>query len=77
MAATALTPVEQLAEALFVSQLQPSDRPSADEVRAAIRASMLAFGGASGCAARCAAEYGEHPEVAVNRMRWALSIAQD
>lgn len=76
MAATALTPVEQLAEALFVSQLQPSDRPSAAQVRAAIEASMTAFGG-TGCAARCAAEFGEHPEVAVTRMRWALSVAGD
>jgi hypothetical protein len=77
MAATALTPVEQLAEALFVSQIQPSDSPTADEVRSAIRSSMLAFGGATGCAARCAAEFGDHPEVAVTRMRWALSIARD
>ena len=77
MAATALTPVEQLAEALFVSQLQPSDRPSADQVRAAIEASLLAFGGIDGCAARCAGEFGEHPEVAVMRMRWALSVAGD
>ncbi len=75
MAATALTPVEELAEALFVSQLQPSDHPTADEVRAAIHASFAAFGGADGCAVVCAAEYGDHPEVAVARMRWALSLA--
>jgi hypothetical protein len=77
MAATALTPVEQLAEALFVSQLQPSDRPSSAQVWAAIQASLLAFGGADGCAARCAAEFGEHPEVAVMRMRWALRVTGD
>jgi uncharacterized membrane protein len=60
------------AEALFVSPLQPSDTPSPDEVRRAILASYRAYGGAAGCAARCAAEYGEHPDEAAPRMRWAL-----
>jgi hypothetical protein len=73
--ATAYAPVEQLAEALFVSSLQPSDQPTADEVRDAIVASMRRFGGADGCAVLCAAEFGDHPEVAVMRMRWALSVA--
>jgi hypothetical protein len=73
--ATAFAPVEQLAEALFVSPLQPSDRPSAAQVRDAIVASLRAFGGVDGCAVQCAEEFGEHPEVAVMRMRWALSIA--
>jgi hypothetical protein len=71
----ALPPVEQLAEALFVSQLQPSEHPSADAVRAAIFQSLRVFGGVDGCAVQCAAEYGEHPEVAVARMQWALSVA--
>jgi uncharacterized membrane protein len=62
------------AEAVFVSDLQPSARPTPGEVSAAVLASLHAFGGATGCAAAAAAEYGEHPETAVARMRWALSL---
>jgi hypothetical protein len=63
------------AEALFVSPLQPSDRPAPQQVRAAIAASLRVHHGASGCAARMAAEYGDHPEQAATRMRWALELA--
>ncbi len=70
---TAVT-LARRAEALFVSSLQPSDCPSAVEIRSAIAASFRAYGGAAGCAARCAAEFGEHPDVAVTRMRWALAV---
>lgn len=63
------------AEALFVSCLQPSDHPTAAQVAAAIAGSMVTFGGVCGCAAALAAEYGEHPETAAARMRWALSLA--
>jgi hypothetical protein len=62
------------AEAVFVSDLQPSQRPTAGQVAAAVLASLRARGGATGCAAAVAAEYGEHPETAVARMRWALSL---
>ncbi len=68
---TAMTRARR-AEALFVSPLQPSDRPSAEDIRSAIVDSFHSYGGAAGCAVRCAGEYGEHPEVAVARMRWAL-----
>lgn len=61
------------AEALFTSPLQPSERPTTAEVRAAIRLSLRAHHGARGCAAAVAVEYGEHPETAVARMRWALA----
>jgi hypothetical protein len=58
------------ADALFASALQISDEPSAVQVRQAIdvATSML---GDLGCAARVAQEFGEHPETAVTRMRWA------
>src|ERR1700749_1914871 len=58
------------ADALFASALQISDEPSAVQVRHAIDVvtSML---GDLGCAARVAQEFGEHPETAVTRMRWA------
>jgi hypothetical protein len=61
------------AEALFVSSLQPSDHPSADQIFAAIRITQQNRGGESGCAIAFASEYGEHPEASANRMRWALS----
>lgn len=63
------------AEVLFVSWLQPSDRPTADQVDAAIRATLLTHGGMYDCTAVFAAEYGEHPETAADRMRWALALA--
>jgi hypothetical protein len=72
-----MTPTVSLArraEALFVSSLQPSEQPSAAEIRHAIAVSLRAYGGAHGCAARCAAEFGEHPDEAATRMRWALRL---
>jgi uncharacterized membrane protein len=63
------------AEALFASDLQPSDRPTNAQVAQAVRTTLLARGGATGCAAVMAAEYGEHPEAAAARMRWALACA--
>jgi hypothetical protein len=58
------------ADALFASALQRSDEPSAAQVDQAIAAAVRAFG-TRGCAARVAQAYGEHPETAVARMRWA------
>ena len=58
------------ADALFASALQCSDKPSAVQVRQAVSAATRAFGDL-GCAARVAQEYGEHPETAAARMRWA------
>src|ERR1700730_4042241 len=58
------------ADALFASALQRSDEPSAAQIRQAIAAAVRALG-ARGCAARGAQAYGEHPETAIPRMRWA------
>jgi len=58
------------ADALFASLLQRSDAPSPAQVHQAIAAAVAAFG-IRGCAARVAQAYGEHPETAVLRMRWA------
>ncbi|GAB1692029.1 hypothetical protein [Krasilnikovia sp. M28-CT-15] len=60
------------AAALFASRLQPSEHPGSAGVAAAIRSSLRTNGGAPGCAAVVAVEYGEHPETAAARMRWAL-----
>ena len=62
------------AEALFVSSLQPSDRPAEQQVKDAIVASLRTYRGSAGCAAKMAVEYGEHPDESVQRMRWALSL---
>jgi hypothetical protein len=61
------------ADALFVSALQRSEQPSATQVRQAIATAIREFG-AQGCAARVAQAYGEHPETAVPRMRWARAL---
>jgi hypothetical protein len=58
------------ADALFASPLQRSDEPGAEQVRQAIIVAVRAFG-ARGCAAQVAQAYGEHPETAARRMRWA------
>jgi hypothetical protein len=58
------------ADALFASPLQRSDQPGPAQVHQAIAAAVAAFG-IRGCAARVAQAYGEHPETAVLRMRWA------
>lgn len=58
------------ADALFASALQRSDQPTVAHVHGAIAAALAAFG-VRGCAARVAQAYGDHPETAVERMRWA------
>ena len=61
------------ADALFVSVLQGSDKPDAGQVRNAIAAAVRAYGD-GGCAQRVAQEFGDHPETAVVRMRWACGV---
>jgi len=62
------------ADALFASVLQCSDNSSAGQVRKAIAAAVRAYGGL-GCVQRVAQEFGDHPEAAMNRMRWARAVA--
>jgi hypothetical protein len=62
------------ASALFASPRQRSDEPSARQVRQAI-ATAIGAHGVRGCAVRVAQAYGEHPETALTRMRWALTAA--
>ena len=64
-----------LAEALFASPLQPSDHPDQSQIQAAIAASLQTLG-PSGCAAVMAQEFGDYPDTAVARMRWALTLVQ-
>jgi len=65
-----ISTVEDLAaEALFVSDLQPSDCPSRRTLEDTVTAMILRLG-SDGCAAGVAGEFGDHPEEAVRRMCW-------
>ena len=61
------------AEALFASTLQRTDTPTPDAVTEAIRSAVGRLGTA-GCAALMAQEFGDHPEQAAERMRWARRL---
>ncbi len=63
------------AEALFVSPLQPSDTTSAEAVGRTVDA-LLRQDGPAVCAARMAYEFGEHPDLAAQRMRWARRVVR-
>ncbi|MET7394346.1 hypothetical protein ABZS66_12715 [Dactylosporangium sp. NPDC005572] len=63
------------AEALFASSLQHSACPADDLIRRAVAETLVRLGTA-GCAASVAGEFGDHPEVAVSRMRWALATVR-
>jgi hypothetical protein len=63
-------------EALFASSLQPSQQSTAAQVQDAIRRAVREFG-SRGCAARVAQEFGDHPETAVLRMRWARDVVSE
>lgn len=65
---------EVRADALFVSSLQRSDQPSTGQVRQAVAAAVRRFGG-QGCICLVAQEFGEHPDLAAARMRWARRLA--
>jgi hypothetical protein len=60
-------------DALFASPLQRSDDPGARQVQQAVAAAIAAYGG-PGCVARVAQSFGEHPETAITRMRWARAM---
>ena len=51
------------ADALFVSALQRCEHPSTGQVRQAVAAAVRTFG--------------EHPETAVARMRWARELVDE
>lgn len=70
---TSMTTTE-LARLLYGSALQESDRPSAEQIRAAVGARLDACGGdRSACLAEIAQEAGDHPDAYLARMRWAIA----
>ena len=62
--------------ALFASDLQRSQQPTAEIVRNAVSATIRRLG-CTGCSALVAQEFGEHPDAAVGRMRWARSAVRN
>jgi hypothetical protein len=65
----------EVAEALFVSDLQPSQAPCAEAIRAAVDSTVARYG-TGGCAGLVASEFGDHPELAVRRMTWVRRILE-
>lgn len=57
-------------EALFASDLQHSQHPKPTDVRAAVARTISQLG-ETACLAQVAQEFGDHPEAAAARMRWA------
>lgn len=64
------------AEALFASHIQAGDDPDRSIVGQAVAATVRTHG-TRGCAALVAQEFGDHPESAAARMRWALGLVDD
>jgi hypothetical protein len=68
-----LNMIDARCTALFASGLQRSDAPAGDAVAQAVRLTVRQFG-VRGCAARMAQEFGDHPEAAIDRMRWIRQL---
>ena len=62
--------------ALFASGLQRSDRPTSEAVAEAVSRAIGQFG-VRGCAGRMAQEFGDHPEAAMDRMRWVRQLVAE
>ena len=73
LARTRLNVTDARCEALFASGLQRSDTPDADMVAEVISHAVRQFG-TRGCAGRMAQEFGDHPEMAADRMRWVRQL---
>jgi hypothetical protein len=62
-------------EALFVSYVQRSQQPTPELIRAAVLDTVDRLGSAR-CAELVAQEFGEHPDCALGRMRWARNAVR-
>jgi hypothetical protein len=60
-------------EALFASGLQRSEAHAAGAVAQAISCTVRRLG-TRGCASQMAQEFGDHPEAAMDRMRWIRQV---
>ena len=70
IAVTQMTMNDARCQALFCSGLQPSEAPTADM---AVSCAVQQFG-ICGCVCRMAQEFGDHPDTAARRMRWARQL---
>jgi hypothetical protein len=73
---TGLLDVDLHVEALFVSDVQRSQHPTAELIRAVVDATEVRLG-ETGCAGLVAQEFGDHPDCARHRMEWAIAAVQD
>ena len=70
---TGLNLTDAQCAALFASGLQQSDAPTGDAVAEAVQRTVRQFG-IRGCEGRMAQEFGDHPEAAMDRMRWVRQL---
>ena len=73
---TRLNVTEARCAALFASGLQQSDAPNGDAVAEAVQRTVRQFG-VQGCEGRMAQEFGDHPEAAIDRMRWIRQLVRE
>jgi hypothetical protein len=73
---TMLNVIETQRAALFASELQQSDAPTGQAVAEAVRRTVRRFG-VGGCEGRMAQEFGDHPEAAMDRMRWVRQLVRE
>jgi hypothetical protein len=66
--------IPELAEALFCSDLQPSERPTPEIIAARVAQALFDHGDVAGCACEVANRYGEDQVTAAARMRWCLRL---
>ena len=73
---TRLNVTDTRSAALFVSGLQQSDALTGDAIAEAVLRTVRRFG-VGGCEGRMAQEFGDHPEAAVDRMRWVRRLVRE
>jgi hypothetical protein len=73
---TRLNVNEARCAALFASGLQRSEALTRDAVDEAVSRAVRQFG-VRGCAGRMAQEFGDHPEAAMDRMRWIRQLVRE
>ena len=73
---TELNVTDTRCAALFASGLQQSDTLTDDAVAEAMQRTVRRFG-VRGCEGRLAQEFGDHPEAALDRMRWVRQLVRE
>ncbi|MEV4637700.1 hypothetical protein AB0J80_10140 [Actinoplanes sp. NPDC049548] len=76
MSINRLALVAARAEALFASSVPTGTQLDRIQLQETVAATVRARGGVRHCAAEMAAVFGDRPEVAARRMRWALRLVE-